>query len=113
MSCICCTFLVIDEPRLKRTFLEYRCFWEAMCKKHGFQFSWMDEERERMCKESIGHLGGKAWQERVLAALVVVDAVLGVLQMIRRGLGSPFWKLFFFFWFRFLKCGIELFCVVL
>eukprot|EP00434_Breviolum_minutum_P041242 symbB.v1.2.036685.t1/scaffold5166.1/size30171/2 len=38
---------------------------KAMCKKHGFQLSWMDEERDRMRKESIGHLGGKAWQERL------------------------------------------------
>ena len=29
---------------------------KAMCKKHGFQLSWMDEERDRMRKESIGHL---------------------------------------------------------
>eukprot|EP00913_Durusdinium_trenchii_P032966 g30861.t1 len=29
---------------------------KAMCKKHGFQFSWMDEERQRMRTESIGHL---------------------------------------------------------
>eukprot|EP00931_Biecheleriopsis_adriatica_P054868 TRINITY_DN32333_c0_g1_i1.p1 TRINITY_DN32333_c0_g1~~TRINITY_DN32333_c0_g1_i1.p1 ORF type:complete len:652 (-),score=113.97 TRINITY_DN32333_c0_g1_i1:160-2061(-) len=38
---------------------------QAMCAKHGFGFSWMDEERDRMKKEGAGHLGGAAWQERL------------------------------------------------
>lgn len=38
-----------------------------MCQKQGFEFSWMDAERERMCREAIGHLGGKAWQDRLQA----------------------------------------------
>ncbi|CAJ1358376.1 unnamed protein product, partial [Effrenium voratum] len=38
---------------------------KAVCKAKGFQFSWMDEEQERMRKESAGMLGGKAWQERL------------------------------------------------
>ena len=38
---------------------------QAMCKQKGFGFSWMDEEQERMRKESIGQLGGAAWQKRL------------------------------------------------
>mmetsp|Transcript_86324 Transcript_86324/g.171382 ORF Transcript_86324/g.171382 Transcript_86324/m.171382 type:complete len:640 (-) Transcript_86324:227-2146(-) len=38
---------------------------EAMCAKHGFQFSWMDEEQARMRQEAMHKLGGAAWQHRL------------------------------------------------
>ena len=41
---------------------------QAMCKQKGFGFSWMDEEQERMRKESIGQLGGAAWQKTFATA---------------------------------------------
>jgi Ca2+-binding EF-hand superfamily protein len=37
----------------------------AMCAKHGFQFSWMDEEQDRMRREAMHSLGGAAWQDRL------------------------------------------------
>mmetsp|Transcript_490 Transcript_490/g.1093 ORF Transcript_490/g.1093 Transcript_490/m.1093 type:complete len:496 (-) Transcript_490:80-1567(-) len=40
---------------------------EAMCKKHGFAFSWMDQEQDRMRKEQMHRLGGAAWKERLAA----------------------------------------------
>eukprot|EP00408_Alexandrium_pacificum_P067218 CAMPEP_0171177750 /NCGR_PEP_ID=MMETSP0790-20130122/12400_1 /TAXON_ID=2925 /ORGANISM="Alexandrium catenella, Strain OF101" /LENGTH=628 /DNA_ID=CAMNT_0011642657 /DNA_START=16 /DNA_END=1904 /DNA_ORIENTATION=- len=38
---------------------------QAMCKKHGFGFSWMDEEQERLKSESMHRVGGAAWEERL------------------------------------------------
>jgi len=38
---------------------------KAMCAKHGFGFSWMDEEQERLKSESMHRLGGAAWQARL------------------------------------------------
>lgn len=38
---------------------------KAMCDKHGFAFSWMDEEQARMRAESMHKLGGSAWQARL------------------------------------------------
>jgi len=38
---------------------------QAMCNKHGFAFSWMDEEQARMRAESMHCLGGAAWQQRL------------------------------------------------
>mmetsp|Transcript_29529 Transcript_29529/g.44230 ORF Transcript_29529/g.44230 Transcript_29529/m.44230 type:complete len:310 (-) Transcript_29529:260-1189(-) len=37
----------------------------AMCEKHGFEFSWMDEEQARLKAESLHKLGGAAWQARI------------------------------------------------
>jgi len=38
---------------------------KAMCAKHGFEFSWMDEEQDRMRREAMHKLGGAAWQDRL------------------------------------------------
>jgi hypothetical protein len=40
---------------------------DAVCKKHGWKFSWMDEERERMANEEKERLGAGAWAERLKA----------------------------------------------
>lgn len=47
-----------DERRLR-----------ALCQKHGWQFSWMDEERERMEQEEKHKLGADAWKERLQALM--------------------------------------------
>eukprot|EP00927_Polykrikos_kofoidii_P066404 TRINITY_DN62003_c0_g1_i1.p1 TRINITY_DN62003_c0_g1~~TRINITY_DN62003_c0_g1_i1.p1 ORF type:complete len:722 (+),score=88.31 TRINITY_DN62003_c0_g1_i1:77-2242(+) len=40
---------------------------KALCKKHGWGFSWMDEEQARMRQESGHTLGGCAWRSRLQA----------------------------------------------
>merc|ERR1712232_1094084 len=45
-----------DEERLR-----------TICEKHGWGFSWMDEERERMEKESMHKLGGESWKSQLAA----------------------------------------------
>jgi len=37
----------------------------AMCRKHGFVFSWMDEEQARLKSECMHRLGGASWQARL------------------------------------------------
>ncbi|CAE8730055.1 unnamed protein product, partial [Polarella glacialis] len=37
----------------------------ALAAKHGWSFSWMDEEQERMKKEEMHKLGAEAWEERL------------------------------------------------
>eukprot|EP00928_Gymnodinium_smaydae_P008913 TRINITY_DN13292_c0_g1_i1.p1 TRINITY_DN13292_c0_g1~~TRINITY_DN13292_c0_g1_i1.p1 ORF type:complete len:782 (+),score=186.38 TRINITY_DN13292_c0_g1_i1:80-2347(+) len=44
------------EPRLR-----------ALCAKFGWEFSWMDEESERMSKEARNKLGGSDWRSRLTA----------------------------------------------
>lgn len=43
-----------DSARLKK-----------ICEKHGWQFSWMDEERKRMEKEEKHKLGADAWKQKM------------------------------------------------
>jgi len=57
-----------DEGRLK-----------AICAKHGWQFTWMDEERKRMEKEDQAKLGEAAWKEKLKRVMDVgVPDVQGV-----------------------------------
>lgn len=42
---------------------------KAICKRHGWKFSWMDEERERMRKEDLSTLGEEAWKEKLQAIM--------------------------------------------
>ncbi|CAE8654671.1 unnamed protein product, partial [Polarella glacialis] len=37
----------------------------AICAKHGWQFSWMDEEQRRMEREERHKLGAEAWKKRL------------------------------------------------
>eukprot|EP00401_Gymnodinium_catenatum_P063094 CAMPEP_0117474320 /NCGR_PEP_ID=MMETSP0784-20121206/9224_1 /TAXON_ID=39447 /ORGANISM="" /LENGTH=629 /DNA_ID=CAMNT_0005268543 /DNA_START=14 /DNA_END=1899 /DNA_ORIENTATION=+ len=39
----------------------------TVCSKWGWGFSWMDQERDRMKKESMHKFGGAAWKERLKA----------------------------------------------
>mmetsp|Transcript_43844 Transcript_43844/g.103674 ORF Transcript_43844/g.103674 Transcript_43844/m.103674 type:complete len:722 (+) Transcript_43844:65-2230(+) len=41
----------------------------AICTKHGWKFSWMDEEQERMKREEKQKLGEDAWKERLQAIM--------------------------------------------
>lgn len=43
-----------DDPRIKR-----------ICDKHGWNFSWMDEERKRMEKEEMHKMGADAWKKKL------------------------------------------------
>lgn len=38
---------------------------QAVCRKHGWVLSWMDEEQRRMREEDMHKLGGEAWAERL------------------------------------------------
>jgi len=38
---------------------------QKICKKHGWQFSWMDQEQKRMQGEEMQKLGEEAWKERM------------------------------------------------
>jgi len=38
---------------------------KAICDKHGWKFSWMDQEKKRMEEEEIHKLGADAWRERM------------------------------------------------
>lgn len=38
---------------------------KAMCDRHGFGFTWMDEEQKRMETEMMHKLGGAEWKERL------------------------------------------------
>jgi len=42
---------------------------QAVAKKFGWKFSWMDEERKRMEREERAKLGAKAWEERLHALM--------------------------------------------
>lgn len=42
---------------------------ERICKKHGWKFSWMDEERKRMEDEEQAKLGEGAWKEKLKAIM--------------------------------------------
>jgi len=62
---------------------------EAVCKKHGWQLSWADQERERMQKEEKEKLGADAWEKKMHAIMAreVPDA-RGVPQgLCRKGCG--------------------------
>jgi hypothetical protein len=48
---------------------------KAICKKHGWAFSWMDEERSRMEREEKQKLGQDAWKERMKALMQKVPDV--------------------------------------
>mmetsp|Transcript_109660 Transcript_109660/g.338505 ORF Transcript_109660/g.338505 Transcript_109660/m.338505 type:complete len:616 (+) Transcript_109660:66-1913(+) len=37
----------------------------ALCKKHGWAFSWKDEERDRMEREDLHKLSGDLWRDRM------------------------------------------------
>lgn len=43
-----------DQKRLK-----------AICEKHGWKFSWMDEERKRMEQEDMHKIGPDAWKQKL------------------------------------------------
>lgn len=55
--------LVAHDKHKKQSGMEARL--RAMCAKHGFEFSWMDEEQQRMRQEAMHTLGGAAWQSRL------------------------------------------------
>mmetsp|Transcript_49535 Transcript_49535/g.143724 ORF Transcript_49535/g.143724 Transcript_49535/m.143724 type:complete len:671 (+) Transcript_49535:74-2086(+) len=38
---------------------------QAICEKHGWKFSWMDQEKKRMEQEEIHKLGAEAWRKRL------------------------------------------------
>jgi len=38
---------------------------EQVCRLHGWEFSWMDEEQKRMAEEEKHKLGAEAWKERL------------------------------------------------
>lgn len=42
---------------------------ESICKQHGWNFSWMDEERQRMASEEKERMGAGAWKERLKTLL--------------------------------------------
>jgi len=63
---------------------------ENICKKHGWKFSWMDEERKRMEKEEKSKLGEGAWKERLQAIMdKVPDAKDVPPGYCRKGCGRP------------------------
>mmetsp|Transcript_7287 Transcript_7287/g.20664 ORF Transcript_7287/g.20664 Transcript_7287/m.20664 type:complete len:645 (+) Transcript_7287:57-1991(+) len=41
----------------------------AICKKHGWQLSWMDEEQQRMQNEEMSKLGEDAWKQKLKAVM--------------------------------------------
>merc|ERR1719401_2410950 len=38
---------------------------KAVCEKHGWQFSWMDEEKARMLAEDKKKMAGTTWEDRL------------------------------------------------
>merc|ERR1740129_2313032 len=42
---------------------------EALCKKHNWKFSWMDQEQKRMQAEEIQLMGEAAWKKRMAALM--------------------------------------------
>jgi len=51
---------------------------EEVCKAHGWQLSWMDEEQRRMQQEESAKLGEAAWKAKLQAIMEKVPDVQGV-----------------------------------
>jgi len=63
---------------------------EALCSKHGWTLSWMDQEQERMLHEESSKLGEEAWKEKLKAIMEKVPDVKGVPKgFCRKGCGRP------------------------
>lgn len=81
---------LVAATRHRSNALEKKRITEV-CQKHGWQFSWMDEERERMSHEERERLGADAWQQRMNALMEkgVPDAPNVPEGYCRKGCGRP------------------------
>lgn len=59
---------LVANERHRNNDAEAECL-ARICSKHGWQFSWMDQERERMAHEEKSKLGENAWKEKLKAIM--------------------------------------------
>jgi len=63
---------------------------KALCSKHGWEFSWMDAEKERMEAEEKHKFGAEAWAERLGALMAKTPVSSDVPEgLCRQACGRP------------------------